>query len=76
VTAQHPHWLRPSPLALSADQPDYGHPARQVQNKADFVDGAVKSHWKSIVASDETASIVGNIASARSTVVGESESDG
>jgi hypothetical protein len=33
----------------------------KVQTKAEFVDGAAKLHWKSIVASDETASIVGNI---------------
>jgi hypothetical protein len=48
----------------------------ELENKAEFVDGAVKSHWKSIVASDETVSIVGDIAISRFTVAGESESHG
>jgi hypothetical protein len=48
--------------ALSADQRKYGHSAGEIQNKAGFVDGTVKSCWNSIVTSDETASIVGNIA--------------
>ena len=48
----------------------------ELENKAEFVDGAVKSHWKCIVASDETVSIVGDIAISRFTVAGESESHG
>jgi hypothetical protein len=49
VTAQQRCRFRSSPLALSGDQPNYGHSAGKVQNKAEFVDGAVKLHWKSIV---------------------------
>ena len=60
--------------ALSTDQHKYGHSAGEIQNKAGFVDGTVKSYWNSIVTSDETASIVGNIA-ITATFAGESESD-
>jgi hypothetical protein len=76
VTAQQRCRFRSSPLALSGDQPNYGHSVGKVQTKAEFVDGAAKLHWKSIVASDETVSIVGDIAISRFTVAGESESHG
>jgi hypothetical protein len=62
--------------ALTAAALSYGHSDGKVQNKAEFIDGAVKSHWKSISVSDETTHIVGSNAISRFTLTGESESDG
>jgi hypothetical protein len=62
--------------ALTAEQLSYGHSGGKVQNKAEFIDGAVKSRWKSISVSDETTNIVGSNAISRFIFTGENESDG
>ena len=46
------------------------------KSKAEFLDGAVASHWKSISVSDETTHIVGSNAISRFVFTGENESDG
>jgi hypothetical protein len=61
---------------LVADQLSYGHSGGRVENKVQFLDGAAKSHWKSISVSDETASIVGTNAISRFLFTGENESEG
>jgi ketosteroid isomerase-like protein len=62
--------------ALTADQLSYGHSGGRVENKAQFLDAAVKSRWKFIDLSDESNQIVGNNAISRFTLTGETESDG
>jgi hypothetical protein len=62
--------------ALTADQLSYGHSGGKVQNKAEFLEGAVQSRWKSISVSEETTHIVGSNAISRFTLTGENESDG
>jgi hypothetical protein len=62
--------------ALTVDQLSYGHSGGKVQNKAEFLDGAVASHWKSISVSDESTHLVANNAISRFTFTGENESDG
>jgi hypothetical protein len=62
--------------ALTAAHLSYGHSGGKVQNKAEFLDGAVASHWKSISVSDETTHIVGSNAISRFIFTGENESDG
>jgi hypothetical protein len=62
--------------ALTADQPSYGHSGGKVQNKTEFIEGAMNSRWKSISVSDETTSIVGANAISRFIFTGENESDG
>jgi hypothetical protein len=62
--------------ALTADQLSYGHSGGKVQNKAEFIEGALNSHWKSINVSDETTKIVGSNAISRFIFTGENESDG
>ena len=62
--------------ALTADQLSYGHSGGKVQNKSEFLDGAVQSHWKSIGVSDETTHIVGSNAISRFIFTGENEGDG
>ena len=62
--------------ALTADQLSLGHSGGQVQNKAEFIDYAVKARWKSLSVSNETTHIVGSNAISRFIFTGESESDG
>jgi hypothetical protein len=62
--------------ALSADALSYGHSGGKVQNKSEFIAGALASHWKSISVSDETTHIVGSNAISRFTFTGENESEG
>jgi hypothetical protein len=62
--------------ALTAAQLSYGHSSGKVQNKAEFIDGALQSRWKSINVSDETTNIVGVNAISRFLFTGENESDG
>jgi hypothetical protein len=62
--------------ALTVAQLSYGHSSGKVQNKAEFIDGAVNSRWKSISVSDETTNIVGVNAISRFLFTGENESDG
>jgi hypothetical protein len=62
--------------ALTAAQLSYGHSGGKVQNKAEFIEGAIASHWKSIGVSDETTSVVGSNAVSRFIFTGENESGG
>jgi len=62
--------------ALTAEQLSYGHSGGKVQNKAEFIDGAMQSRWKSINVSDETTQIAGVNAISRFLFTAENESDG
>jgi len=57
--------------ALSAPQLSYGHSAGKIENKAEFVAGALKATWKSIALSDETVAVVGNSAVSRFVFTGQ-----
>ncbi len=62
--------------ALSAPQLSYGHSAGRVENKEQFITGAMKATWKSIAVTDETVAIVGNNAVSRFVFAGQNEADG
>jgi hypothetical protein len=61
---------------LTADGLSYGHSGGKIQNKAEFIDGAMKSTWKSITQSNQTIEIAGTNAIVRFTFTGQNESQG
>lgn len=62
--------------ALSAPQLSYGHSAGKIENKEEFIAGALKATWKSIALSEETVAIVGNSAISRFVFAGQNAPDG
>ena len=63
---------------LTASALSYGHSSGKIQNKAEFIDGAMdpKSTWKSITLSDQTVNLAGANAITRFTFTGQNESGG
>jgi hypothetical protein len=63
---------------LTASTLSYGHSSGKIQNKAEFIDGAMdpKTTWKSITISDQTVNLAGINAISRFTFTGQNESNG
>jgi ketosteroid isomerase-like protein len=64
--------------ALVSDHLSYGHSSGVVQDKADFVQviASKKTVYKTITLSEDTISVVGNLAIARHVFTAEVEADG